>query len=490
MLTIGRHAWLRAWAVLTSPGDLALLVFAAWSSFFAWFFIFVSGYRLTGPMTGPARPAFLGFVVVTLWFWPWAVARPLQGRSTGGDAPPLPALPISWFRRALAEAVTGLLLVLAIRALTVTILTGRLFGLEEPASWGLAAQGGDGLLGPLFEFIVVSSRVAHGAAVSLLVLPVLLAWSAPVRSQGVLLARSLLVATLGGCLPAILAEAPDLQPLHVILAIAAGTLLLSVLATTSFESARRRKPQFFRSGPGPLTRPGLEPARRFRRDRWEPHLRSLRWFVAPAFALLVGGSLLFVYTTRWRIAYPLCIGLAVGLLTRFYAAPLGADVFATDLHAGSASPQGGAYVRAWARLPVPPEAVVRAVYLHGLASASIVWLLWAGHELVAVALGHWRWHAQLNLPLLLGIPVAAGLLLCTSVGDHFKRTLSALALASFLPAHFAALTLPSALTGVEWSPRSIAALDLGVLVSLSVIGGLPPLVHLRGRETIPEHQPG
>jgi hypothetical protein len=475
MRAMARHAWIRTRTLLTSPADLMVLLLAAWSSLLLWPIVVPWTLLPTRSLRGPAGYFLLVFLILTLWLWSWIAARPLIGNvAHGGRTPasqtlPLPALPIGVRVRVIADAVTVLALLLLVRAVTLELLS-RIFLVRDGSTIHFPRDAS--VVSSLAWYAVVAASKETTAAGCLLILPVFLAWMAPGRGETANFGRSFAVAAIGVSIhTALLGSSWPAIPLAMSLGLA--TLLLSLYATGSRGNALPVWHAAAHARPNVLSRPGLEPKSRFRRDRLEGLLRPMLVRVAPAVALLLGAFLLERFGGVPRVVYLLCLPPAAVLLISFYAAPFGINLFATDRAAGSASLLGGAYGRAWAGLPVRPDAVARAVYVHGLTSSLLAWLIWTGFTRLADRLAL---RGSLDLPLALAIPCAAGLLLCANVGDYWRGMLSALTIFSFLPAHVFT-TIP--LLKAEWAPRDAAALNFGVLLALAVLGGLPPLVHLR-----------
>jgi len=473
MRAMARHAWIRTRTVLTSPGDLALLLVAAWSSLCLWPFVH---WTLAPTLFGPARFGYvlLVFCILALWLWSWMAARPLMGSASSGgrasmsQALPLPALPIGIHARVIADAMTGLALLLLIRAATLELLSRVFLGSDGIAS--RVPRDGTAVSNLVWSTVVAASQ-EQTATVCLLVLPVLLSWMAPARSETAVFSRSFAVTAIGAYVPTALLRT-SWPAIPIALSLGLATLLLSAYAIGSHGSALPAWTTVVRGRSTALSRPGLDPESRFHRDRFERLLRPMLVSVAPAVALLLGAFLLERFGGVSPVVYLLCLPLAAALLIGFYAAPFGINVFATDRAAGSASLLGGAYGRAWASLPVRPDAVARAVYVHGLTSAMLAWLIWAGYMRLAVRV----WPGSFDLPLVLAVPCAAGLLLCANVGDYWRGMLSALTIFSFPSAHLFTTVPPHK---ADWAPGDAAALNLGVLLALAALGGLPPLVHLR-----------
>jgi len=469
MLAMARHAWIRTRVMLTSPGDVALLLVAAWSGLFVWPMV-VFWTRWHSHILQLLPPASL-----ILWLWSWVAAQPFArialsgGRSSWGRAQPLPALPIAPSARVLSEASALLALLLLIQAATVEslaklFLVRNAYGFYDPreATW----------ICDVARFVANASPMATADG-CLLVLPLLLAWMAPARDDGAFFGRTFFVAVAGVCLPALTLTAAAAN-LAIALTIGLVPLLLSAYALRGgsqvpFVFGLRLVPV----RPIRLSRPGLLPEARFRRDRLERLLGPLLARVAPAIAVLLGAFFLHELAGVPAIVYAVSLPVAAVLLVGLYASPIGINVFTTDRAAGSASGLGGGHGRAWSTFPLRPETVARTVYAHGLMSAFLAWLILAGLARLASRLVA----SKLDLPLLLlGLPCAAGLLLCAHVGDYWRGMLSATTLMSFLPAHLLMLGLLNKeilLGGAKGVPSS------AVLLTLAMAGGLPPLVHLR-----------
>lgn len=464
-----RHAFIRVGALLSTPSGLGLLLLAGLAAqiVLAVLLAIVTFDASRGQGPQPSLPglALLWlFGVYALWTWTWILARPFSGGrgSWGGRPWPLPALPIGPRGRLVAEAVTAVVLVSAMGLLVAAV-----------TAWAASPVAGDFLRSFVRGMLQVLLSRPEGAAwyaavLGSLGLPVVLAWLAPIREDGPYYARSFLVAALAG-LGVLWIPGPLL-----LRAVVSGLVLSSlVVASQGLTLALpfRRAP----SSPESLSRPALEPAARFRRDRRERLRRPILRYAVPAVVLLVAGPLLWRLLNLRPVFDLLFVLVAVGLLAQVYKRPVGIDLFATDRAARHPALFSGAYARAWGALPLAPEMVRRLVYVHGLVSASLVWLLFFTHGLLATALGLPSWPWLRDLPLALAIPCAGGLLLCGAVGDSVRGTFSALALFLLPLAHFFTLALPPDTV----DPVSVTTLNLGVLLALAVLGGLPPLVHLR-----------
>jgi hypothetical protein len=134
----------------------------------------------------------------------------------------------------------------------------------------------------------------------------------------------------------------------------------------------------------------------------------------------------------------------------------------------------GHFRRAWSPLPVPPERVTRATYLHGIAAAAVVWLVLCLQREILGGGSNGRWFPLFELP---AVFLAGAIVLCEAVGDHRRGLLAVACLVGFqmvLPVAFALVdtTLGAAVT-LDRTTLTVGAYALGLL------GGLPPLVHLK-----------
>jgi hypothetical protein len=464
---------IRVGSLLSTPPGLGLLLLAALAAQIVGTLLLasvnvanLSANPEISPPPYPQRVLLWLMGVYALWMWTWILARPFSGaRGTWGGRPwPLPALPLGFRGRLLAEAVAALVLVPAAGLLMVA----------PVAAWAAPFLPGGGVVRSFVRAVLQvlfahpEGAVWYAAVLGSLGLPVVLAWLAPIREDGPYYGRSFLVAALVG-LGVLWIPGPFLFR-AVVSGLGLSALIVATQGLTLTPTFRRESPSA-----GDLSRPALDPEARFRRDRWERLRRPALRYGVPAACLLVA-SLGFLGLADVKPGFHLLVVLAaVGLLAGVYKRPVGIDLFATDRSARSPSLFSGAYARAWSLLPLHPETVRRSVYLHGFVSAALVWLLFFAYTRLAHALGlsFGSWHR--DLPLALAVPCAAGLLLCGAVGDSVRGTLSALGLFSLPLAHVFSLVLASGTLDLA----AATALNWGVLLALAIVGGVPPLVHLR-----------
>jgi hypothetical protein len=428
-----RHFWIRLRGVLSDAIAMGTLIFAGLSTFLLWWVL---------PVAHIWR-YFKAPVLICLFLWPPLVALSASGglRASRTRASRshriLPALPIGPRSRVTGEAAVGLLLVLVVRALAFLLSSADLaqdLFFQMPVHYG-AVFSQNTLLGALYAF------------------PLLLSWTAMPRLDGASLSRPLVVS--GVMLLAVRCGAmrSPLTSAAVSLALSAGVLAL-VGVEWSFNVAgirSRRLPQMYRPSPGPTAQ--------LRRDQWLGPIRALWAFLAVVLALphviLLAWGWVF-----WEVAL-----VHIGLLLAVLFLPFGVRLVSEGAP-GSGSLFNGYFSEAWATLPVRRENVVRGVYAHGWIMGGFLWLLLLG--LVVMRNGGVLL-ALLEFPV---VGVAAGVMVCEAVGD---RRRGALALEVLL---FIQFGLPLALALAKVTRRDYA---LFVVYALGLIGGVPPLVHLRKR---------
>jgi hypothetical protein len=469
-----RHARARATALLRDPLALFYLLVAAASSLYLFPAILAEW-----PVTGEGR---LAMQLLGLVLWPWLLSLAALARVERSDYEPfpsqwtLPALPVGPSARLLGEALVVLLLLILLR-LPAHFLGegGRELLAGAVASWPEAPYG-----------LRVLAAALRGA---LLFLPLLLAWSAPTKSKGWYFARPLAVA-------AILFLGIEAGLAHRPAALVGVSLALSaaVLLTAGWEPRRRARPSVRSGRPLRLARPGLEPHRRFLRDRWSRPLRLFGAPVALGFATLLTVALLerrgvvsrFLESGSFEsdFFWGGGLGALLGILPLPLLYPVGVSIFkgARGGRPGSLAP--GAYAEAWSVLPVPPEKVARAVYEHALLGGLILWGLVAIYAVAVHLAGVYSYRALLFfLPLVLAVPSGAGVLVGVAFGSTLRTAVSLACLLLFVPLQVGAEYLtdlyPFSLFAALGEPvaRLLVCVILGLVLAL--VGGLPPLAYLR-----------
>jgi len=449
---IARHVRARLRAAAKSPAVWALLICGGFSSLPMWWSM--GRWALSADMSvlvrGLAIPSLLAMYVWTPLIVAAVAGTAFVARPTGLAAGRLaPALPIGPRSRAVAETLVVLLFMLVARPI------GQIVGLE--------LAGGHGR-GPLAETL-------FGLA---LVLPLVLAWTAVPRLEG----RSLLGPALVMCvLPMVILGGTGSSPrMTLLVSMALSALVLMAVGLEIQVEDRRagvaRRSLSFRASPGAVAR--------LRRDRWTGPLERQGVLVGTLLLLLVIVEVRSkILESPWR-ALELSLALP-GLLalTMVIFHPFGLSV-ASNSGPGLGGFWNGYFGRAWSVLPVPPRSVTRSVYAHGWLVGTALWLLFCG----------WVWSTvgfdgRLGVVLVAfeaaGVPLAAGVLLCASVGDARRGTLALGALVAFQVVVPMSFPLARDL-GVDFlrAPEHRAVASLAAAWLLVLLGGLPPLVHLRG----------
>jgi hypothetical protein len=161
--------------------------------------------------------------------------------------------------------------------------------------------------------------------------------------------------------------------------------------------------------------------------------------------------------------------------------PVNSFIIAVGLRGGQGYVPGD-FSAAWSVLPVPREKVMRGVYLHGFIMGTLIYVLALGVNILkswiefgAPGIYHEEGESAVlfAVPFAALIPCLAGGITAAATGD---RTLSFLSLGAgiaVLVGHLACLMadLPG-------------PLHAGLLILLAVVGGTPPLKHLRGPSSI------
>jgi hypothetical protein len=446
-LAVARDPW--GLGVLALAGLLTILPTAVLSALHPVAWLVFQPERLTGIAT------FTMLLASVLVLWSVIVATTAVGRPSGSaSARPtpgraLPALPIGLRTRAVAEALAGLAVALAAR-LAILAIGG------EPLARRL-------MPGYAWSRLGDPAEMARATAIGLLlVLPVVLAFTAMVRRDGPgLLKPALTIAlVLAGVLAGVFARLWS----ALLLAITLSAFILVRPDDGDRPGARaggRPLRLLHRISPGPLLQ--------LRRDAWLGPVRAL-WVVGVV-GLALPLALVALDEGRFFFLPPLQALLLLAVLPFF---PFGMKLV------GPGDPLfGGRFLRSWSFLPVPRERAVRSVYAHGLITAGAAWLVFSAFVLRQVGA------RGLTRASLFGLPavfLAAAIVTCEAVGDRRRGLLAAGCLAGYLMivpvavflAH-AALDLPAGAVRTihsEWLWRAEA-------FGLGLLGSIPPLVHLR-----------
>jgi hypothetical protein len=372
-----------------------------------------------------------------------------------------PALPLGRTARVLAEALAGVLVVVACQSAFFIVATVAL-GSEA----------------------VDLARLA--AVADATVLPVSVAWLLPSRVQRLHILRWVLAAAAGAV--AALTGGP-------LVALLGSLVLTIVLFTTADALARieRKRPRpTKRPARNPLVRRPRPPLQALCRDAWLGPIEVGRHGLYLSVSLTLAAVAL-------RMIKGVPHGVVQGLMTwapvmagmPLVMNPLGLVNLAVPSRLGG---QGLFRVDAWAGrsvLPLRPEWVTRALYCHGLAAGgAFVGLCLAGAGLsgmpnfMGAGMGSGR--PVLWVPYVLMAPSFAGFLASRAAGDHRMRVLSLAALA---------LTLPGYGVGVMITHPAVVSAGSGMWLAtaiglaLAIVGGVPPLLYLFPRKRASVRRP-
>jgi len=216
--------------------------------------------------------------------------------------------------------------------------------------------------------------------------------------------------------------------------------------------------------------------RRLRRDLWLKPL-PLALMIVAIEAVLLAANQLFDLSSH-HVFYG-ASSLNIGMGFSFLALrPMSNNLIAAGLSAASGS-RPSDFRAAWAVLPLRPESVMRGVYLHGVVTGLFLWLTVLATNLTNTYLktGAVRFEdfdgdpgGRLLLPLVAAVPCLAGGLTNAATGDGFRGWISLGAGIGVFVGNVVCLV-----NKVPWQAHG------ALLVLLALVGGLPPLVHLRGR---------
>jgi hypothetical protein len=461
-----KHWTVRLRATVGDPWALTLILLSGLLSLVYW-------PGLTDPSgagwlgVGVAVPPvpIIGVTMLLLWIYLWSM---LMGGTAGGRvaagrrsrtfvARALPALPVGAWARALAEALVILTLVLLARA-----------------PWFFLGGWVHGALGAPGEFAGEAVYRAEFAQQSffgaLLILPFLLIWSAPARTIEAQKARPLLWVVL-------LFVALRLGLLETPLGCAGTSAVLTALSLFAI-TLEGSIPLPWKRAAGPAAsrhRLFRHPELQFRRDAW---LRPL-----PVAGALVAAEAFLIALDQWVLLSERTFGLInvlVGacLLSFVVMRPMGSKLAAAGVWGwGGCGALPGEFSETWSVLPVRRELVLRGVYLHGLISGAALWIgillvgslvRWLGTGEISLLGPEKGFLAELLFPLATVIPCLAVFLIAGAAGDRPRAVLSTGAFLVIVHLNIVLLVL-----------ETPTVVRLGTLAAIALIGGLPPLRHLR-----------
>lgn len=459
-----RHYWIRLRTVAQDPVALSMLALAGLASL-------LPTYRLA-LWRFESRPSQIGVLValhlIFLLLWAPLAALPVVGtaarsaRAAAGGRM-MPALPIGPRERALAEALVALTFVLLARTPALLLYGTDVVRFSLPLD-----TFGHGFSAWMLFCIAF---VRESLLFAVVALPLLIAWCAVPRLDAVgQTGIAILTMTVAG---ATLAGLTYLPWLFVAFSFALSALVLGLVGLEWHLPSRRSASPRSTAPVAPIVipwRPSPGPLGQFRRDQvFGPLFR-------PGVSMAVG------------VAIPLALALqatAGGLRTRMGMAltafflllsanllvfPIGVRLVPSS-NGGAASLFSGRFADAWAALPVRREQVLRAVYAHAWVVSCLVCLCFCG-----IVMGK-RGASSALLFELPGLPLTAAFVLCAAAGD---RPRGSLALGCLLAFQFVIPVMSMAAYAVglrDASPSGLALYLPGYILAL--IGGLPPLIHLR-----------
>jgi hypothetical protein len=467
MIAFSRHYLIRLKAVFTEPYAFSVFLLTGAASLMHWPGL-IDTSRVIAPMFG-TDSGMNEAALMLLWVFVWPM---LAGGAAGGSVAgggrdamalrPLPALPVSMRTRVLAEAALIFTFVLIFRI--PAVLLGESFyqtlylpGLLDAREKAMDAFIDRSLLG------------------SLMMLPAVLIWTAPSRNAQVyFLVRPviLILAMVAAMCLGLYATAP----LCVLTSVVLSAIVLWGIGREF------SMPHFFDSGIEPAHRrwrPALHPHKRLRRDFW---VRPL-----PVLCLLLLLEIVLMAIERavglgeWGLYMGSCFvyGFAFSLVA---LRPMGLYFVETALSGRTGSPRGGDVGRAWITLPVRREAMTRAVYLHGLITGTLIWLLimLAGCMFTYFRTGEFALKdsdgdsmLKFFLPFCALVLCLAGGLTNMAVGDMTRALISLGTAVAILFGHIGLLIA-----------KASTLEKACVLGFLALLGGAPALVHLRANRDV------
>jgi hypothetical protein len=398
-----------------------------------------------------------------IWLFPFMVAIFITGRMWSlGEGAGLatlifPTLPVAPRTRTLAEATGGLLLLLIPRLAVGLVLP---FVFVPGSTWHEAVAAGslwrDSLMG------------------ALVLLPVLVACCAPAARDWFQWTRSLVVAVL-------MAGLVTIGLTRSLVLTAAVALPLAALILAGYRMEPGFDPGSFRFGKERyrLHRAGIDPLVRFRRDLWQRPLHKF-W---PVILGMVVITLVTPPLMSWlgipEVFYSFTAGVLPGLAIFLLMFPLGIHLFNGDRGIAGSGGNCGNFKQAWSHLPLPTYRVMRGIWIHGMIGGLVCWALYLTHfVLMMVFSGEWTALVWFHVSLVLAIPAGAGFLVSGAAGDGFRLTLAIAALIA-VPAADIGFTIGLKSAGFAMSQNQQIFVVFAAALAAALIGGLPPLIHLR-----------
>ncbi len=451
-----QHLRTRLGALVRSPFALSMSVLLGVASLMMW------------PIFRPAQVTDLEGGIelliraLMIWLFPFMVAIFITGRmwslgeGSGLATLILPTLPVSIRTRILAETTGGLLVLLVPRLVAGLVLST----LSRGNTWYEAVAGGS-----MWRDTLISALV---------LLPVLLVCCAPAGRDWFQWSRSLAVAILMAAL-----VTADLTRNLFITAATAFALSAVLLAGYRLEPAFDLESLLHRRSNARLHRPGIDPLVRFRRDLWRRPLKKF-W---PAFLAMLILTFVTPPVMSWigvsEMYYSLTAGILPGLAIFMLMFPLGIHLFNGDRGIAGSGGNRGTFRQAWSHLPLPAYTVMRGIWAHGMIGGLVCWALYLIHFVLMMAFsGEWTALVWFHASLVLAIPAGAGFLVAGAAGDGFRLTLAIAALIA-IPAADIGFTIGLKSAGIPMSQNQQIFVVFATALAATLIGGLPPLIHLR-----------
>ena len=453
-----QHLRTRMTAVLRSPFALLMTTLLGAASVMMW--------PIFRPL--PVNDMYSGGIEILIrglmiWMFPFMVAIFITGRiwSLGEGAGLatliLPTLPVSPRTRILAETAGGLLLLLIPRLAAGFVMNVAF----SPGTGGHAAAARDSLW-------------RDSISGALILLPVLAACCAPAARDWFQWTRSLAVAVL-------MAGFVTVSPTDNLLITAAAALALTAALIAGYrmepafdlESLGRRKRDKV------LYRAGIDPLIRFRRDLWQRPMKKF-W---PAAAAMLFITFITPPLVSWlgipEIYYSVTAGILPGLAIFMLMYPVGIHLFNGDRGIAGSGGNRGTFKQAWSHLPLPSHQVFRGIWIHGMVGGLIAWALYLTHFVLMMAFsGEWTALVWFHVSLVLAIPAGAGFLVSGAAGDGFRLTLAIASLIA-IPVADIGFTLGLKSAGIAMTQNQQIFVVFAAALAAALIGGLPPLIHLR-----------
>ncbi len=399
--------------------------------------------------------AITGSIILLLWLWqgtaiPAACARGWRLSGPVPDTPyghPLPTLPVGPRARVIGVVLVILPFIIAARLVHFALLDGP--------GW---------------------SYLGHSVLGITALLPFLVLWASPSAGLQLQFVKTLTAV-------AVLAAAGAAGFLSGTVRFATTTSLMT-LGALFLVGRRFRIPSLIRRHWHPirvLTRPGLAGDRRFRTDRLSLVFKRLGWIIVVLLIVQAGCVVVDQFSSLPRFSVYICSSLVIAELVALVALrPFGSKMLANGLMSvRSARTQD--MMKAWSLLPIRREAIVRTIYFHAFITTGcaigIAFLVIGYYGFLRsgeFSLVDWDGDtvAWLLVPLGSFVPLVAGAVTCSAVGDTPWAGLSLGAIIALPAVNIGGvLMLKSA-----GQPRWIATV---IVIGITLLVTIPPLRHLR-----------